>query len=86
MAAARIMESAVKLTGEDVVLNIVSGVAGLGAAFCYNGSAPLVGAKSILLEIWSPKRLSANREENATSWSLCRTDCPDHKRSRSEQG
>jgi non-ribosomal peptide synthetase component E (peptide arylation enzyme) len=56
MAAARNYGSAVKLTGEDVVLNIVSGIAGLGAAFCYNGSAPLVGAKSVLLEIWSPEK------------------------------
>lgn len=55
MAAARHYAQAVKLTCEDVVLNIVSGVAGLGAAFCYNGSAALVGAKSVLLDIWNPE-------------------------------
>jgi non-ribosomal peptide synthetase component E (peptide arylation enzyme) len=56
MAAARNYGSAVRLTGQDVVLNIVSGIAGLGAAFCYNGSAALVGAKCVLLEVWSPEK------------------------------
>ena len=40
----------------DVVLNIISPVAGLGSAFCYNGTASLVGAKVVLLDIWSPER------------------------------
>jgi len=56
MAAARDYGSAVRLTGEDVVLNIVSGIAGLGAAFCYNGSTALVGAKAVLLDVWSPEK------------------------------
>lgn len=55
IAAARHYAEAVNLRREDIVLNIVSGVAGLGAAFCYNGSAGLVGAKSVLLEAWSPE-------------------------------
>ena len=55
-APARNYGSAVRLTGEDVVLNIVSALPGLGAAFCYNGSAPLVVVKSVLLEIWSPEK------------------------------
>lgn len=53
IAAARNYGSAVRLTGQDVVLNIASGIAGLGAAFCYNGSAALVGAKTVLLEVWN---------------------------------
>ncbi len=67
MAAARGYGGAVKLNGEDVVLNIVSAIAGLGAAFCYNGSAALVGAKSVLLDIWSPeKTFRLIEEEKAT--------------------
>ena len=53
MAVARCYRDQVRLTGEDVVLNIVSGTAGLGAGFNYNGAAPLVGAKTVLLEIWN---------------------------------
>jgi non-ribosomal peptide synthetase component E (peptide arylation enzyme) len=67
MAAARSYGKAVELSGEDVVLNIVSAIAGLGAAFCYNGSATLVGAKSILLDVWSPeKTFRLIEEEKAT--------------------
>jgi non-ribosomal peptide synthetase component E (peptide arylation enzyme) len=40
----------------DVVLNIISPVAGLSSAFCYNGTASLVGAKVVLSDIWSPQR------------------------------
>ena len=40
----------------DVVLNIISPVAGLSSAFCYNGSAALVGAKVVLSDIWSPEK------------------------------
>ena len=40
----------------DVVLNIISPVAGLSSAFCYNGTASLVGAKVVLSDIWSPER------------------------------
>lgn len=39
----------------DVVLNIISPVAGLSSAFCYNGTASLVGAKVVLSDIWSPE-------------------------------
>ncbi len=55
MAAARGYGKAVRLSGEDVVLNVTSGIAGLGAAFCYNGSAALVGAKTVLLAVWNAK-------------------------------
>jgi len=55
MAAARNYGAAVRLSREDVVLNIVSGIAGLGAAFCYNGSAALVGTKTVLLDVWNPE-------------------------------
>lgn len=40
----------------DVVLNIISPVAGLSSAFCYNGTASLAGAKVVLSDIWSPER------------------------------
>jgi 2,3-dihydroxybenzoate-AMP ligase len=53
IAAARSYGKAVRLSGEDILLNIASGIAGLGAAFCYNGSATLVGAKTVLLEVWN---------------------------------
>ncbi|MBI5605697.1 MAG: AMP-binding protein [Deltaproteobacteria bacterium] len=52
MAVAHCYRDQVGLSGDDVVLNIISGVAGLGAGFNYNGAAPLAGAKSVLLEIW----------------------------------
>ena len=41
---------------KDVVLNIISPVAGLSSAFCYNGTASLVGATVVLSDIWSPER------------------------------
>jgi len=42
-----------KLTGDDVVLNVINAVAGLGAAFCY--SLPREAAKTVLLEVWDAK-------------------------------
>lgn len=53
MAVGHCYRDQVRLTRGDIVLNIVSGVAGLGAGFNYNGAAPLVGAKSVLVDIWS---------------------------------
>ncbi len=53
IAAARNYGRMVGLTGNDIVLNIASGIAGLGAAFCYNGSAALVGAKTVMVEAWN---------------------------------
>ncbi|MBI2319099.1 MAG: AMP-binding protein [Betaproteobacteria bacterium] len=41
---------------QDIVLNIISPVAGLSSAFCYNGTASLVGAKVVLSDIWSPEK------------------------------
>ena len=45
-----------KIHEHDIVLNIIGPVAGLSAAFCYNGSATLVGAKVVLSDIWSPDK------------------------------
>lgn len=42
-----------KLTGDDIVLNVINAVAGLGAAFCY--SVPREAAKTVLLEVWDAK-------------------------------
>ena len=42
-----------ELRKEDVVLNVVSAVAGFGCAFCYNGSTALVGAKNVILDRWT---------------------------------
>ncbi len=55
IAGARSYGDSVRLKGEDIVLNIVSGIAGLGAGFSYNGSAALVGATTVLLDIWNPE-------------------------------
>lgn len=56
MAMARGYGAGPKLKGEDIVLNIISPVGGLSSAFTYNGSAALVGATVVLLEIWSPEK------------------------------
>lgn len=45
-----------KIQGKDIVLNIISPVGGLSSAFTYNGSAALVGAKVVLLDVWSPEQ------------------------------
>lgn len=56
-----------KLHGKDIVLNIISPVGGLSSAFTYNGSAALVGAKVVLLDVWSPEKTFALIEkEKAT--------------------
>jgi non-ribosomal peptide synthetase component E (peptide arylation enzyme) len=56
-----------KIHEHDIVLNIIGPVAGLSAAFCYNGSATLVGAKVVLLDIWSPdKTLRLIQDERVT--------------------
>lgn len=54
MALAKAYGESPKIHEHDIVLNIIGPVAGLSAAFCYNGSATLVGAKVVLLDIWSP--------------------------------
>ena len=56
MAMARAYGEAPQVAEHDVVLNIISAVAGLSSAFCYNGSTALVGSKVILSEIWSSER------------------------------
>jgi len=67
MALARIYGELPRLNETDIVLNIIGPVAGLSSAFCYNGSAALVGAKVILLDIWSPvKTLELIEKEKAT--------------------
>ena len=67
IAVARCYRDQVELIGEDVVLNIVSGVAGLGAGFNYNGAAALVAAKTVLLDIWNVKdTLQLVEKENVT--------------------
>ncbi len=56
-----------RIHGNDIVLNIISPVGGLSSAFTYNGSAALVGATVVLLEIWSPEKTFALIEkERAT--------------------
>ncbi len=51
----------------DVVLNIISPVAGLSSAFCYNGTAALAGAKVVLSDIWSAeKTFELIENENVT--------------------
>jgi non-ribosomal peptide synthetase component E (peptide arylation enzyme) len=67
IAVAHCYRDQVRLTGEDIVLNIVSGTAGLGAGFNYNGAAPLVGAKTVLVDIWSVEAtLQMIEKERAT--------------------
>jgi non-ribosomal peptide synthetase component E (peptide arylation enzyme) len=67
MALARAYGEKPKINEDDIVLNIISPVAGLSAAFCYNGSAALVGAKVVLLDIWSPdKTLELIEKERVT--------------------
>lgn len=56
MAMARGYGEGPRINENDIVLNIISAVGGLSSAFCYNGSAALVGAKVILLDIWSPEK------------------------------
>jgi non-ribosomal peptide synthetase component E (peptide arylation enzyme) len=56
MAMARAYGEVPEVTERDVTLNIISAVAGLSSAFCYNGSTGLVGSKVILSEIWGPER------------------------------
>jgi non-ribosomal peptide synthetase component E (peptide arylation enzyme) len=55
MAMARGYGEPAKVVENDVVLNIISPVAGLSSAFCYNGTANLVGATVVLSDIWSPE-------------------------------
>jgi non-ribosomal peptide synthetase component E (peptide arylation enzyme) len=67
MALARAYGEKPKINEDDIVLNIISPVAGLSAAFCYNGSAALVGAKVVLLDIWGPdKTLELIEKERVT--------------------
>lgn len=40
-----------RLSGDDVVLNAINAVAGLGAAHCY--SQPIEAAKTVLMEVWN---------------------------------
>lgn len=56
MAMARSYGEGPKIDENDIVLNIISPVGGLTSAFCYTGSAPLVAAKVVLSEIWSPDK------------------------------
>jgi long-subunit acyl-CoA synthetase (AMP-forming) len=61
-----------KIHEHDIVLNIIGPVAGLSAAFCYNGSATLVGAKVVLLDIWSLTRRSRPISPNCKGTRHCR--------------
>ena len=58
IAMARAYGECPKIRESDIVLNIISPIGGLSSAFCYNGTAALVGAKVVLLDIWSPERPS----------------------------
>jgi len=53
MALGEAYHQMVKLTGDDIVFNVINAVAGLGAAFCY--SVPREAAKTVALEIWEAK-------------------------------
>ncbi len=54
-----------KLTSDDIVLNVINAVAGLGRGFCY--SAPQEAAKTILLEVWNVEEaLKIIQRERAT--------------------
>jgi len=54
-----------KLTGDDIVFNVINAVAGLGAAFCY--SAPREAAKTVCLEVWDAKEaMKIIEKERAT--------------------
>jgi len=67
IAVAHCYRDQVRLSGDDIVLNIVSGTAGLGAGFNYNGAAPLVGAKSVLVDVWGVEEtLQMIEKEKAT--------------------
>lgn len=67
MALGRAYGEKPKINEHDIVLNIIGPVAGLSAAFCYNGSATLVGAKVVLSDIWSPdETLRLIQEERVT--------------------
>ncbi|MCC7182469.1 MAG: acyl--CoA ligase, partial [Rhodocyclaceae bacterium] len=44
-----------QICAKDTVLNIISPVAGLSSAFCYNGTVSLAGGKVVLSDIWSPE-------------------------------
>ena len=58
-------QRAVKLKGDDIVLNGINAVAGRGGAFCY--SQPQIGAKTICLEIWNAEEaLKLIQREKAT--------------------
>ncbi len=56
IAMARAYGECPKIRESDIVLNIISPIGGLSSAFCYNGTAALVGAKVVLLDIWSPEK------------------------------
>jgi len=56
MAMARGYGEGLRINENDIVLNIISPVGGLTSAFCYTGSATLVAAKVVLLDIWSPEK------------------------------
>jgi non-ribosomal peptide synthetase component E (peptide arylation enzyme) len=71
MAVGHCYRDQVRLTNEDVVLNIVSGVAGLGAGFNYNGAAPLVGAKSVLVDVWSVEETLRLIEKEKVTVLVC---------------
>ena len=54
-----------KLTGDDVVFNVINAIAGLGAAFCY--SVPREAARTVLLEVWDVKEaMKIIQRERAT--------------------
>jgi non-ribosomal peptide synthetase component E (peptide arylation enzyme) len=55
MAMARGYGEPAGVKENDIVLNIISPVAGLSSAFCYNGTVNLVGATVVLSDIWSPE-------------------------------
>jgi len=55
MAMARGYGEPARVRASDIVLNIISPVAGLASAFCFNGTATLAGVTVVLSDIWSPE-------------------------------
>ncbi|MFC1906947.1 AMP-binding protein [Chloroflexota bacterium] len=59
----------VQLTSDDIILNVISAVAGLGAPVCY--SSVREAAKTIALEIWNATQALKLIEEERATVMLC---------------
>ncbi|MFC1982227.1 AMP-binding protein [Chloroflexota bacterium] len=67
IALANLYARALKMNGDDVLSLIGNSILGGGAGMGYNGAAPLVGAKIVLLEAWDTEAaLQLIEKERAT--------------------